>query len=96
MMGPLANQLLAVVPTLVFIIYNDNISLDARTSLVPAPASKSRAKPQAPPSISALMEMELLRDQLVYAEADCMRQRGLDQKTNSKERRELMENKKYK
>ena len=57
----------------------------------PAPAPKPKAKPQGPPSISALMEMELLRDQLVYAEADCMRQRGLDQKANSKERRELME-----
>lgn len=33
----------------------------------------------------------LLRDQIAFAEADCKRQRALDKKRNSKERRQLLE-----
>lgn len=45
----------------------------------------------APPSSSAKLQIELLRDQVAFAEADCQRQRALDHKPRSKERRQLLE-----
>lgn len=45
----------------------------------------------APPSSNAKLLIELLRDQVAFAEADCQRQRALDHKPRSKERRQLLE-----
>lgn len=36
-------------------------------------------------------KLELLRDQVAFAEADCLRQRALDHKPRSKERKQLLE-----
>lgn len=44
-----------------------------------------------PPSSSSKLQLELLRDQVAFAEADCFRQRALDQKPRSKERKKLLE-----
>jgi hypothetical protein len=44
-----------------------------------------------PPSSGAKLQIELLRDQVAFAEADCQRQRALDHKLRSKERRQLLE-----
>ena len=48
----------------------------------PAPAT---------PSSSSKLQIELLRDQVAFQEADCLRQRGLDHKIRSKERKQLLE-----
>ena len=45
----------------------------------------------APPSNAAKQQIELLRDQVAFAEADCLRQRALDHKLRSKERKQLLE-----
>ena len=37
------------------------------------------------------LQVELLRDQWAFAEADCIRQRALDRKARSKERKQLLE-----
>lgn len=49
--------------------------------------------PPPPPSASAgaKQQIELLRDQVAFAEADCLRQRALDHKGRSKERKQLLE-----
>ena len=39
----------------------------------------------------AKQQIELLRDQVAFAEADCLRQRALDHKSRSKERKQLLE-----
>jgi len=44
-----------------------------------------------PPTPGAKQLIELLRDQVAFAEADCLRQRALDHKTRSKERKQLLE-----
>jgi hypothetical protein len=44
-----------------------------------------------PPTAGAKQLIELLRDQVDFAEADCLRQRALDHKTRSKERKQLLE-----
>jgi hypothetical protein len=44
-----------------------------------------------PPSSNAKLQIELLKDQVAFAEADCQRQRALDHKPRSKERRQLLE-----
>ena len=49
----------------------------------PAPAA-------ATPTNSQRLKIELLRDQVAFAEADCMRQRALDHKPRSRERREML------
>lgn len=46
--------------------------------------------PVAPPSNASRLQIELLRDQLAFAEADCQRQRALAFKPRSKERRQLL------
>ncbi|GAA4026451.1 hypothetical protein GCM10022409_08030 [Hymenobacter glaciei] len=48
----------------------------------PAPAT---------PSSSSKLQIELLRDQVAFAEADCLRQRALDHKAHSKERKQMLE-----
>ena len=48
----------------------------------PAPAA---------PSSASKLQIELLRDQVAFAEADCLRQRALDHKSRSKERKQLLE-----
>jgi hypothetical protein len=45
----------------------------------------------APPNNALKLQIELLRDQVAFAEADCQRQRALDHKPRSKERRQLLE-----
>jgi hypothetical protein len=45
----------------------------------------------APPTAGAKQLIELLRDQVAFAEADCLRQRALDHKNRSKERKQLLE-----
>ena len=47
--------------------------------------------PVAAPSSSARLQIELLRDQVAFAEADCLRQRAIDHKARSKERKQLLE-----
>lgn len=44
-----------------------------------------------PASAGAKLQLELLRDQVAFAEADCLRQRALDHKSRSKERKQLLE-----
>lgn len=45
----------------------------------------------AAPSSSARLQIALLNDQVAFAEADCLRQRALDRKARSKERKQLLE-----
>ncbi len=45
----------------------------------------------ATPSNSSKIQIALLRDQVAFAEADCLRQRALDHKSRSKERKQLLE-----
>jgi hypothetical protein len=44
-----------------------------------------------PPTAGAKQLIELLRDQVDFAEADCLRQRALDHKNRSRERKQLLE-----
>ena len=44
-----------------------------------------------PPTAGAKQLIELLRDQVAFAEADCLRQRALDHKNRSRERKQLLE-----
>jgi hypothetical protein len=48
-------------------------------------------QPQTPPSGNARTQIALLTDQIAFAEADCLRQRALDHKARSKERKQLLE-----
>ena len=43
------------------------------------------------PSNSSKLQLEVLRDQVAFAEADCLRQRAIDHKPRSKERKQLLE-----
>ena len=43
------------------------------------------------PSNTSKLQLDLLRDQVAFAEADCLRQRALDRKPRSKERKQLLE-----
>ena len=45
----------------------------------------------APPSANARLQIALLNDQVAFAEADCLRQRALDHKARSRERKQLLE-----
>jgi hypothetical protein len=53
--------------------------------------SSAAAVVAAPPTAGAKQLIELLRDQVAFAEADCLRQRALDHKNRSKERKQLLE-----
>jgi hypothetical protein len=44
-----------------------------------------------PPNASSRLQIALLTDQVAFAEADCLRQRALDHKARSKERKQLLE-----
>jgi hypothetical protein len=44
-----------------------------------------------PPNANARLQIALLTDQVAFAEADCLRQRALDHKARSKERKQLLE-----
>ncbi|MBO2013016.1 hypothetical protein [Hymenobacter negativus] len=46
---------------------------------------------QTPPSSGGRAQIALLTDQVAFAEADCLRQRALDHKARSKERKQLLE-----
>ena len=70
------------------------IMLQAALSSRPAPVPPSGGGAPAPvatPSSSAKLQIELLRDQVAFAEADCLRQRALDKKPHSKDRVKLLE-----
>ncbi|MBC8083179.1 MAG: hypothetical protein H7Z21_08210 [Hymenobacter sp.] len=62
-----------------------NIALAAGGSRPPPPAREPGSRP------NNSGEMALLRDKIAFAEADCQRQRALDLKPRSKERRQLLE-----
>jgi len=66
-----------------------------RPAPMPAPAGGGGGGGAAPvaagPSPAMRQQIELLRDQVAFAEADCMRQRALDHKARSKERKQLLE-----
>jgi hypothetical protein len=47
--------------------------------------------PAAAPSSNARLQIALLTDQIAFAEADCLRQRALDHKARSKERKQLLD-----
>jgi hypothetical protein len=56
-----------------------------------APSNNSMVPPVATPSSSAKLQIELLHDQVAFAEADCLRQRAFDKKPHSKDRTKLLE-----
>ncbi len=57
----------------------------------PMPSGGGGAPAPAPPSAGAKQQIALLQDQIAFANADCLRQRALDKKTRSKERKQLLE-----
>jgi len=73
----------------------------ARQQIIMLQASLNRPAPSggggggatvvAPPTAGSKQLIELLRDQVAFAEADCLRQRALDHKNRSKERKQLLE-----
>ena len=73
----------------------------AKQQIIMLQASLNRPQPSggggggapaaAPPTAGAKQLIELLRDQVAFAEADCLRQRALDHKNRSKERKQLLE-----
>ncbi|WP_310397506.1 hypothetical protein [Hymenobacter sp.] len=73
----------------------------ARQQIIMLQASLSRPAPMpsggggspapAAPSGSARLQIALLGDQIAFAEADCLRQRALDHKARSKERKQLLQ-----
>lgn len=44
-----------------------------------------------PPSAGLKLQVSLLQDQVAFANADCLRQRALDHKARSKERKQLLQ-----
>ncbi|HEX8327642.1 MAG TPA: hypothetical protein VF629_08880 [Hymenobacter sp.] len=60
---------------------------------MPMPSGGGGGAPPPPttPSSSARLQIALLRDQVAFEEADCLRQRGLDHKARSRERKQLLE-----
>lgn len=69
------------------------IMLQAALASRPAPAAQSTnpVSPVATPSSSAKLQIELLRNQVAFAEAECLRQRAFDKKPHSKDRTRLLE-----
>lgn len=63
----------------------------APAAAAPAPHPKPSSQGAAAPSVSTLLKIEELKDKVAFAEADCMRQRGLDFKAGSRERKQLLE-----
>ena len=66
-------------------------SAPAAAAAAPAPHPKPSSQGAAAPSVSTLLKIEELKDKVAFAEADCMRQRGLDFKAGSRERKQLLE-----
>ena len=67
------------------------IMLQALSRPVAAPSGGGGGGAPPPPNASARLQLELLRDQVAFAEADCLRQRALDHKPRSKERKQLLQ-----
>ena len=68
------------------------VTLQAALSAASARGGGGGGGPAAiPPTSGAKLQIELLRDQVAFAEADCLRQRALDHKLRSKERKQLLE-----
>lgn len=61
----------------------------SRPAPTPAPAPGGGAP--AAPNASTRLQLALLRDQIAFANADCLRQRALDKKSRSKERKQLLQ-----
>lgn len=59
----------------------------------PAPAGGGGGTPVVapPPSAGLKLQVSLLQDQVAFANADCLRQRALDHKARSKERKQLLQ-----
>ena len=57
----------------------------------PAPAPAPGGGAPAAPNASTRLQIALLHDQVAFANADCLRQRALDKKSRSKERKELLQ-----
>ncbi|HEX8656195.1 MAG TPA: hypothetical protein VF690_01600 [Hymenobacter sp.] len=71
------------------IMLQASLSRPAPAPAAPAPSRRSSAS--SGPSPAVRLQMDLLRDQVSFAEADCLRQRALDHKARSKERKQLLE-----
>ena len=73
----------------------DNTALKIALSSRPSGGGGGGGAPQGmslpTPNSSSRLQIELLKDQVAFAEADCHRQRALDHKVRSKERRQLLE-----
>lgn len=67
------------------------VTLQAALSAASARGGGGGGAPISPPTSASKLQIELLRDQVAFAEADCQRQRALDHKPRSKERRQLLE-----
>ena len=63
----------------------------SRPAPMPSGGGGGGAVPAAPPSSNARLQIALLNDQVAFAEADCLRQRALDHKARSRERKQLLE-----
>ncbi|HEX8504837.1 MAG TPA: hypothetical protein VF630_05675 [Hymenobacter sp.] len=63
----------------------------SRPAPMPSGGGGGGAAPAAPPSSNARLQIALLNDQVAFAEADCLRQRALDHKARSRERKQLLE-----
>ena len=66
------------------------VTLQAALAAASARGGGGGGAPASPPPSSSA-KIELLRDQVAFAEADCLRQRALDHKPRSKERKQLLE-----
>lgn len=62
-------------------------ALSARQPAIPQVGTASVAQP---PSANARQLIELLHDQIDFAKADCLRQRALEKKPHSRERKQLL------
>ncbi len=60
---------------------------------VPMPSGGGGGAPAVapPPSAGLKLQVSLLQDQVAFANADCLRQRALDHKARSKERKQLLQ-----
>ncbi len=65
------------------------VTLQAALSSVPR--SPNNPPVVQPPSSDSKLQIALLHDKVAFAEADCLRQRALDHKPRSRERKQLLE-----
>lgn len=63
----------------------------SRPMPMPSGGGGGAPAPVAAPSSNSRLQIALLNDQVAFAEADCLRQRALDHKARSRERKQLLE-----